>query len=93
MGNFSFQAASKARCGLTLFDKNNVAAALSELKLAKLRILGADKFVQFDDDRIQPIDQIDLSHETDFSAAYDAVSNFVTAPDERSGILFELVWN
>lgn len=93
MGNFSFQAASKARGGLTLFDQSNAAAALSELKLAKLRVLGADKFVQLDDGGIQPIDQIDLSHETDFGAAYDAVSMFVTSPDERAGILFELVWN
>ena len=93
MNDFTFQAASISRGALTLYDRDNAAAALSELKQAGLRILGADKFILWNDGGFQPIDQIDLSNQTDFSLAYDAVGSFIMAPDERPGILFELVWN
>src|SRR3546814_17637577 len=91
--DFTFQAASISRGALTLFERDNAAAALAELKQAGLRILGADKFILWNDGGFQPIDQIDLSNQRDFSLAYDAVGSFIMAPDERPGILFELVWN
>src|SRR3546814_5944763 len=93
MNDFTFQAASISRGALTLFERDNAAAALAELKQAGLRILGADKFILWNDGGFQPIDQIDLSNQRDFSLAYDAVGSFIMAPDERPGILFELVWN
>jgi hypothetical protein len=80
------------RCGLSLFEASRVVEALAELERANANLLGADRFKLFDDGRIQPIGEIDVSCLPTGADRYPRVAEFITQANE-SDTVYELVWD